>query len=74
MKEKIEGAIIQRDKQTYAIVPGSPAGLVSPENLENIINTVKKYEIPIIKMTSGQRMVLVGIKEEDIDKVKADDC
>lgn len=72
MKEKIEGAIIQRDKQTYAIVPGSPAGLVTPENLENIINTVKKYEIPIIKMTSGQRMVLVGIKEEDIDKVKAD--
>lgn len=72
MKEKIKGAIVQRDRETYAIVPGSPAGLVTPENLENIVKTVRKYKIPIIKMTSGQRMVLVGIKEEDIDSVKAD--
>ncbi|MBN2734629.1 MAG: NAD(P)/FAD-dependent oxidoreductase [Methanomicrobiaceae archaeon] len=72
MTEKIKGAIIQRDRETYAIVPRSPAGIVKPENLENIIKTVRKYNIPIIKMTSGQRMVLVGIKEEDIDKVKMD--
>jgi len=72
MAEKIKGAIIQRDKETYAIVPRSPAGIVTPENLEDIVKTVRKYKIPIIKMTSGQRMVLVGIKEEEIDNVKTD--
>ena len=72
MPEKIKGAIVQRDRQTYAVVPRSPAGIVTPENLENIVKTVRKYNIPIIKMTSGQRMALVGIKEEDIDNVKKD--
>lgn len=63
------GAILQRDRQTYAIVPRTPAGIVSPENLENIVKVARRYEIPIIKMTSGQRMVLVGIKEDDIEKI-----
>lgn len=72
MKEKIEGAIVQRDGETYAVVPRSPAGIVTPENLENIVKTVHKYDIPIIKITSGQRMALVGIKESDIDSVKFD--
>ena len=72
MTEKIEGTIIQRDRETYAIIPRIPAGVVTPENLENIVKTVRKYEIPIIKITSGQRIVLVGIKEEDIDNVKND--
>ncbi|MDD4126978.1 MAG: NAD(P)/FAD-dependent oxidoreductase [Methanomicrobium sp.] len=72
MTEKIKGAIVQRDRETYAVVPRSPAGIVTPENLENIVNVVRKYNIPIIKMTSGQRMALVGIKEDDIDKVKND--
>ncbi|MEA2033980.1 MAG: NAD(P)/FAD-dependent oxidoreductase [Euryarchaeota archaeon] len=72
MTEKIEGTIIQRDRETYAIIPRIPAGVVTPENLENIAKTARKYEIPIIKITSGQRVVLVGIKEEDIENVKND--
>jgi len=63
------GAILQRDRQSYAIVPRTPAGIVSPENLENIAKVARRYEIPVIKMTSGQRMALVGIKEEDIEKI-----
>ena len=31
-----KGAILQRDKETYAIVPRTPVGLVSPEDLERI--------------------------------------
>lgn len=64
--EHLDGAILQRDKETYAIVPRTPLGLITPENLESIVNVVKKYHIPIIKITSGQRMALVGIKEEDV--------
>ena len=69
MEEGPRGAILQRDKKSYAIVPRTPAGIVSPEHLESIINVVRRYEIPVIKITSGQRMVLVGIKEEDVEKI-----
>jgi len=63
------GAILQRDGKTYAIVPRTPAGIVSPEHLEKIVAVVRRYKIPIIKMTSGQRIVLVGIQEKDVNDI-----
>jgi NAD(P)H-nitrite reductase large subunit len=69
MAEEKDGAILQRDKETYAIVPRTPVGLITPENLESIAQIVKKYDIPIIKITSGQRLALVGLKEKDIDSI-----
>ena len=65
----LDGAILQRDKETYAIVPRTPLGLVTPDALQSIVNVAKKYEIPVIKITSGQRMAIVGIKEEDVASV-----
>ena len=62
-----QGAILQRDKETYAIVPRTPAGMVSPEILENIAGVARKYKVPIIKITSGQRLVLVGLQKEDVN-------
>jgi len=72
MTEDLKGAILQRDKKTYAIVPRTPAGILSVENLEAITNVVKKYNIPITKITSGHRLALVGIEKEDIDSVWKD--
>ncbi|MTI85203.1 MAG: NAD(P)/FAD-dependent oxidoreductase [Firmicutes bacterium] len=69
MVDAPKGAFIQRDKETYAIVPRTPLGLVNPDTLETIAKTARKYEIPIIKITSGQRMALVGLKPEIIDDV-----
>jgi len=69
MTEKLDGAILQRDKETYAIVPKTPVGMVTPKVLEAIANVVKKYEVPVIKITSGQRMALVGIKEDDVERI-----
>jgi NAD(P)H-nitrite reductase large subunit len=69
MSEGPMGAILQRDKTTYAIVPRTPVGLVSPENLEAITAVVRKYGIPIVKITSGQRLALVGIRKEDVESV-----
>lgn len=63
------GAILQRDKKTYAIVPRTPAGMITPEILDGVSRVVRKYGIPIIKITSGQRLALVGIKREDIDPI-----
>ena len=67
-----KGAILQRDKETYAIVPRTPVGLVSPEDLENIVKVAKKYQIPVIKITSGQRFALVGMNKDDVDKIWED--
>jgi NAD(P)H-nitrite reductase large subunit len=69
MAEVPRGAILQRDKQSYAIIPRTPAGIVSPEYLESIVKVARRYEIPVIKITSGQRMVLVGIKKEDVEQI-----
>ena len=64
-----DGAILQRDKKTYAIVPRTPSGMVSPEILDGLSQVVRKYNIPIMKVTSGQRLALVGIKGEDINAI-----
>ncbi|HDS63204.1 MAG TPA: NAD(P)/FAD-dependent oxidoreductase [Methanofollis liminatans] len=69
MEDGPRGAILQRDRETYAIVPRTPAGIVAPEDLENIARVARRYEIPVIKITSGQRMALVGIKAEDVEKI-----
>jgi len=69
MESGPRGAILQRDRETYAIVPRTPAGIVTPEDLESIVKVVRRYEIPVIKITSGQRMALVGIKAENIDTI-----
>ncbi len=61
-----KGAILQRDKQTYAIVPRIPAGVISREHLKALSEVVEKYNIPIVKITSGHRIALVGIPEEQI--------
>ena len=72
MPKHPKGTILQRDKKTYAIVPRTPVGLVSPEQLENIVKVVRKYDIPIIKITSGQRFALVGMKKDDVDNIWQD--
>lgn len=69
MADVPRGAIIQKDKKSYAIVPRTPLGLVSPDILEKMVNITRKYEIPIIKITSAQRMALVGLKPEIVEDV-----
>lgn len=67
-----KNAILQRDKETYAIVPRIPGGLISSADLQAIATVVEKYSIPIVKITSGQRLALVGLKEEDLESVYSD--
>jgi len=66
------GAILQRDKKTYAIVPRTPVGLLSPEILEAISSVVRRYNIPITKITSGQRLALIGMERDEVDRIWQD--
>lgn len=64
-----KGAVLQRDKTTYAIVPHLPAGIVAPEFLRKLADVSEKYGVAALKVTSAARIALVGVKEEDIDKI-----
>lgn len=70
--ERKDGAILQRDKETWAIVPRTPMGMLTADILERVNEVVKKWDIPIVKITSGQRIALVGLKEEDIPAIWED--
>jgi NAD(P)H-nitrite reductase large subunit len=61
-----KGAILQRDKKSFAIVPRIPAGIIKREHLKALSEVVEKYDIPIVKITSGHRIALVGMPEEQI--------
>lgn len=67
-----KGAILQRDKETYAIAPHLPGGIVSAEQLRKIADVAEKYNAATLKVTSSQRVAIVGLKEEDLDKAWED--
>ncbi|MBA3014833.1 MAG: NAD(P)/FAD-dependent oxidoreductase [Proteobacteria bacterium] len=62
-----EGSILQRDKKTFAIVPRTPLGMVSADALEAIAAVVRKYKIPVVKITSGQRLALIGLEQDQLE-------
>jgi NAD(P)H-nitrite reductase large subunit len=62
-----KGAILQRDKKTYAIAPHIPCGLVTPQLLRTIADVAEKYDVQAIKLTGATRVALLGLKEEHID-------
>ncbi len=64
-----KGAILQRDKETYAIAPHIPCGVVTPELLRKIADVAEKYNAQAIKLTGATRVAIVGIKEDDVDAV-----
>ncbi|MBU0672537.1 MAG: NAD(P)/FAD-dependent oxidoreductase [Candidatus Margulisbacteria bacterium] len=72
IKDGEKGAVLQRDKETYAIVPHLPLGLITPEQLRKIADVADKYKTAALKITSAARIAIVGLKEEDIDNAWAD--
>lgn len=73
MKDLLDkGAVIQRDKETYAIAPHLVGGVVTPQQLRDIADVAEKYNVAALKLTGAQRIAIVGLKEEDIDNAWAD--
>lgn len=67
-----KGAVLQRDNDTYAIAPHIPGGIVSSETLRKIADAADKYKAEAIKLTSSQRIAIVGLKEDEIDSIWQD--
>ncbi len=64
-------ANIQRDG-TFSVVPQMRGGVTSPQQLRRIADVAEKYDIPMVKLTGGQRIDLLGVPKEDLPKVWAD--
>jgi NAD(P)H-nitrite reductase large subunit len=72
LKDGEKGVIIQRDKETYAVAPHVPCGVISPDTLRKMADVAEKYNAAALKITSAARIAIVGLKEEDVDNVWAD--
>ncbi|CDN94838.1 nitrite reductase large subunit NirB [Agrobacterium tumefaciens] len=64
-------ANIQKDG-TYSVVPRMWGGVTSSSELRAIADVVDKFEIPMVKVTGGQRIDILGIEKEDLPAVWAD--
>lgn len=65
-----KGAILQRDRKTFAVVPHIPGGiLLNFDYLRKIADVAERYGAEALKFTTSQRLAIVGIKPNDIDKV-----
>lgn len=72
LKDGEKGAVLQKDKKTYAIVPHFSVGLVTANDLRKIADVADKYNLPAMKITSAARIAMVGFKKEDIDQAWRD--
>jgi nitrite reductase (NADH) large subunit len=64
-------ANIQKDG-TFSVVPRVYGGVTTADDLIKIGEVAKKYSVPMVKFTGGQRIDLLGIKKEDLPGVWAD--
>ncbi len=67
-----KGAIIQRDLETFSISPHIPGGFAEPALLRKIADVAEKYGAKYVKLTGAQRIAIIGIKEDDLDKAWAE--
>ncbi len=64
-------ANIQRDG-TFSVVPQMKGGVTNSAQLRKIAEVADKYDVPMIKLTGGQRIDLLSIRKEDLPAVWAD--
>ncbi len=57
-------ANIQKDG-TYSVIPRMYGGVTSSDQLRKIADVADKYNVPMVKVTGGQRIDLLGVKKED---------
>lgn len=64
-------ANIQKDG-TYSVVPRMWGGVTTPDELRAIADAADRYNVPMVKVTGGQRIDLLGVKKEDLPAIWAD--
>ncbi|MBV5266368.1 nitrite reductase large subunit NirB [Pinisolibacter aquiterrae] len=64
-------ANIQKDG-TFSVVPRMWGGLTTAAELRAIADIAEKHAVPLVKMTGGQRIDMLGIKKENLPAIWRD--
>jgi NAD(P)H-nitrite reductase large subunit len=67
-------AVLQRprgEKRTYGITPRIPGGFITPNIMRKLADVAERYH-GTLKITSGQRVVILNLQAEDVEKAWAD--
>ncbi|MBP3953329.1 nitrite reductase large subunit NirB [Bacillus suaedae] len=57
---------------TFTVVPRMYGGVTNAAQLRKIAEVADKYDVPLLKVTGGQRIDLVGIDKDNLPKVWKD--
>lgn len=61
-------ANIQKD-ETFSVVPRMYGGVTTPGDLKRIAVVAERHRVPLVKITGGQRIALVGVAREELKTV-----
>lgn len=67
INDRVHGNI-QRDR-TFSVVPRMFGGVTSASELRRIADVAERFAVPMIKVTGGQRLDLLGVRKEDLPAV-----
>jgi NAD(P)H-dependent nitrite reductase large subunit len=70
INDRVHGNI-QRDG-TFSVVPRMSGGVTDAAQLRRIADVAEKHDIPLIKLTGGQRIDLLGVPKEKLQEVWSD--
>lgn len=59
---------IRDGKRTYGITPHIPGGFITTDIMQKIVDVAKKYD-GVLKLTSGQRILITNLKEENLPSI-----
>ncbi|PKM66669.1 MAG: nitrite reductase [Firmicutes bacterium HGW-Firmicutes-2] len=62
---------VRNEKRTYSITPRIPGGFITPDTMIRLAEVARKYKATL-KITSGQRVMIIGLKAEDVDAAWAE--
>jgi nitrite reductase (NADH) large subunit len=61
-------ANIQRDG-TFSVIPRIRGGVTSPDELRRIADVADRHEVPMVKITGGQRIDLLGVSKDQLPAI-----
>lgn len=59
---------IRDGKRTFGITPHIPGGFITVEVMQKIVDVAKKYD-GVLKITSGQRILITNLRQEDLTNI-----
>jgi len=67
INDRVHGNI--QNDGTFSVVPRMRGGVTTPSELRRIADVAEQFEVPLVKVTGGQRIDLLGIRKEDLPAV-----